>query len=68
MVVGASVLVMLAAWGLRSVFGVFIKPMEAEFGWGRSALSTVAALSFVFNGLAGPFVGRLADRIRALAG
>ena len=62
MVVGASVLVMLAAWGLRSVFGVFIKPMEAEFGWGRSALSTVAALSFVFNGLAGPFVGRLADR------
>jgi MFS family permease len=61
-VVGASALVLLAASGLRSVFGVFINPMEAEFGWGRTALSTVAALSFVFNGLAGPFVGRLADR------
>jgi len=61
-VLAATTVVMLASSGVRAVFGVFIKPMEAEFGWDRTALSTVAALSFVFNGASGPFVGRLADR------
>jgi MFS family permease len=36
--------------------------MEAEFGWSRSALSGVAAVSLLLLGAAGPFVGRLADR------
>ena len=31
-VLGALVVVMMAASGLRSVFGVFIKPLETEFG------------------------------------
>ena len=61
-VLAATTVVILASSGVRAVFGVFIKPMEAEFGWDRTALSTVAALSFVFNGASGPFVGRLADR------
>ena len=61
-VLGATAVVLLAASGVRSAFGVFIKPMEAEFGWGRTALSLVASLSFVFNGAAGPVIGRLADR------
>jgi MFS family permease len=61
-VLGALTLCMLAASGLRSVFGVYIKPMEAEFGWTRGALSGAAALSLLFLGAAGPFVGRLADR------
>src|SRR5207249_4675886 len=33
---------MMAGSGLRSVFGVYIKPMEAEFGWSRGALSGAA--------------------------
>jgi len=53
---------MLAGSGLRSSFGVYIKPMEAEFGWGRGALSGVAAVSLLILGAVGPFVGRLADR------
>jgi len=61
-VLGALTLCMLAASGLRSVFGVYIKPMEAEFGWSRGALSGAAAISLLFLGAAGPFVGRLADR------
>jgi MFS family permease len=52
----------LAGSGLRSVFGVYIKPMEAEFGWGRAALSGAAALSLLLLGAAAPVVGRLADR------
>src|SRR3990167_3602837 len=46
-VLGAVTLAMLAGSGIRSVFGVYIKPMEAEFGWGRGALSGAAALSLL---------------------
>src|SRR5437763_211470 len=60
-VLGALTVCMLAGSGLRAMFGAFIKPMEAEFGWSRSALSGVAAISLLLLGAAGPFVGRLAD-------
>lgn len=61
-VLGAVTLLLLAASGVRSSFGVFIKPLEAEFGWARTSLSAVAALSLFIYGAVGPFVGRLADR------
>src|SRR3990172_7306802 len=61
-VLGAVMLVMIAASGLRAVFGVFIKPLEAEFHWDRASLSGAAALSLFLLGAVGPFVGRLADR------
>jgi MFS family permease len=61
-VLGALTVAMSAASGLRAVFGVYIKPMEAEFGWSRGALSGAAAISLLLLGAAGPFVGRLADR------
>src|SRR5919204_2794160 len=53
---------MLASTGVRSVFGVYIKPMEEEMHWSRGALSTAAALGLLLLGAAGPFAGRLADR------
>lgn len=61
-VLGAMCLVLLGASGVRSAFGVFIKPLEAEFGLGRTSLSTIAALSLLLYGAVGPIVGRLADR------
>jgi MFS family permease len=61
-VLGTVTLLMLAASGVRSSFGVFIKPMEAEFGWDRTSMSVVAALSLFLYGAVAPFVGRLADR------
>ena len=61
-VLAAVTLCMLAGTGIRASFGVYIKPMEAEFGWGRGALSGVAAISLLLLGAVGPFVGRLADR------
>jgi MFS family permease len=70
-VLGAVVVMLLATSGIRSSFGVFIRPMEQEFGWDRTSLSAVAALSLFLYGAAGPFVGRLADRWgprRVLAG
>src|SRR2546425_6477028 len=53
---------MMTASGVRTAFGVYVKPMEAEFGWSRVALSEVAALSLLLLGAASPLAGRLADR------
>ncbi|HUF92581.1 MAG TPA: MFS transporter, partial [Candidatus Limnocylindria bacterium] len=61
-ILGVLTLCMMAGSGLRSVFGVYIKPMETEFGWGRGALSGAAAISLLLLGATGPIVGRLADR------
>ena len=61
-VLGAVVFIMLTASGLRAVFGTFIKPLEAEFGWDRASLSGAAALNLLILGAIGPFVGWLADR------
>ncbi|MBM4439897.1 MAG: MFS transporter [Candidatus Rokubacteria bacterium] len=61
-VLGALTLCMMAASGIRAVFGVYIKPMEAEFGWTRGALSGAAAISLLLLGAVGPVWGRLADR------
>jgi MFS family permease len=61
-VLAAMTLCMATASGLRAVFGVYVKPLEAEFGWSRSAISGVAALSLLLLGAVGPLAGRLADR------
>ena len=61
-VLGALVVVILLASGLRAIFGVYIKPMENTFGWDRASLSGAAALSLLLLGAAGPIVGSLADR------
>ena len=42
-------------------FGLFVEPLEATFGWSRTAIS--ASLSFTAVGaLASPIIGRLMDR------
>jgi len=58
----AVTLSMMTASGLRTAFGVYVKPMEAEFGWSRAALSEVAAISLLLLGSVSPLAGRLADR------
>jgi MFS family permease len=61
-VLAAVTLVLLTGAGVRGAIGVFIKPMEMEFGWSRTTLSGAVSLSLILYGLAGPFMGRLADR------
>src|SRR5438874_621688 len=61
-VLAALTVCMLASTGVRSVFGVYIKPMEADMHWSRSGLSNAAALGLLLLGATGPFAGRLADR------
>jgi MFS family permease len=43
-------------------FGVFIKPLEAEFGWSRASISAGLSLCGLFSAITLPFVGGLMDR------
>jgi MFS family permease len=43
-------------------FGVFIKPLEAEFGWDRASISSAIALCALASAFSVPFVGILMDR------
>ena len=61
-VLAATAFVLLTSGGVRSAIGVFVKPLEATFGWSRTALSSAVAVSIALYGLTGPLVGRLADR------
>lgn len=66
-VVCAAVVGMIVSQGpvLVFTFGIFMKPLAAEFGWTRSQISlalTVAILSAAFFT---PWVGRLVDRYGA---
>lgn len=40
-------------------FGVFIKPLEDEFGWSRSQIALTISIFLMVNGLAAPIAGRL---------
>lgn len=61
-VTAVTCLALLAAAGVRQSFGVFVQPLQQEFGWDRTAISVTAVLSMLLYGGLGPLVGRLADR------
>ena len=43
-------------------FGLFMKPLQAEFGWSRSQISGALMIVSVMGVLGAPFVGMLIDR------
>ena len=62
-VVAAALCIMAAAWGTYLSFGVFLKPLLAEFGWTRAMCSGALSLSAIVHGLLGIVMGRLTDRL-----
>ena len=50
------------ALGTRQSFGLFLRPMSLELGWGREAFSFAIALQNLVWGCAMPFMGAIADR------
>lgn len=50
-------------FGSLALTSVFIRPLEAEFGWSRADISLAYTLSSVGMALGGLFWGRLADRL-----
>ena len=43
-------------------FGVFFKPVSADFGWTRAETSGAFSMSIIISGLAGIAAGKLSDR------
>jgi MFS family permease len=60
-VIGAF-LGMMGSGIVMSSFGVFFKPVSAEFGWSRAETSGAFSLSLIFCGIVGVIAGRLADK------
>ena len=44
------------------VLGLYVTPLEAEFGWSRTLLQTGISVSLLVSGLASPLTGKFVDR------
>ena len=62
-IVALSFLGNLTMAGIRSAPSVLIHPLEAEFGWSRTAISSAASLNLLLLGLFAPVGGWLIDRV-----
>jgi MFS family permease len=49
--------------GLGDTYAVFLLPLEREFGWTRSQLTSVYSIYLLTHGLTSPLIGFLFDRI-----
>jgi MFS family permease len=58
-------LILMLALGTRQSFGLFLRPMSIDLGWGREAFSFAIALQNLVWGCAMPFMGAIADRYGA---
>jgi MFS family permease len=61
-IVAIALLIMLIGYGIRTIFGVFFKPMLADFDWTRALTSGALTLSMLTQGVWGVFMGRLNDK------
>jgi MFS family permease len=61
-VLAASFLIIFLNAGGRFVIGVMVKPMAAEFGWSRSAISAAIFLNLAIYALSTLVTGRFYDR------
>ena len=61
-VVTAAFVIYLVVFGIHYAFGVFLKPLLAEFGWGRAITSGAFSLSWLLQGLSSILMGRLNDK------
>lgn len=55
--------VLLITAGVRATPGLFMVPLENEFGWSRAMISAAIAVNIALFGLIGPFAASLMDRI-----
>ncbi len=61
-VVFASFIVMTMVFGANYSFGIFFKPLIADFGWTKALTSGAYSLSTFVSGIFGIFAGNLSDR------
>lgn len=61
-IVGITLITLMAAQAVRAAPGIFIVPLEQEFGWDRAAISLSVGVSLLAFGLGGPLGGYFVDR------
>ena len=49
--------------GLGDAYAVFLLPLEREYGWARSQLTSVYSVFLLVSGFAAPLIGLLFDRV-----
>jgi MFS family permease len=62
-IVGVVYTANLVAFAINPTFGLFVTPLEQEFGWSRGTLARSITLGTVFGALLSPMLGSLIDRI-----
>ncbi|MDP6391181.1 MAG: MFS transporter, partial [Alphaproteobacteria bacterium] len=53
-------LIVITSFGVRQSFGLFMRPISLDLGWGREILSLALATQNLMIGVAAPFAGALA--------
>lgn len=61
-VAAVTFVVLLVTAGIRATPGLFMVPLEQEFGWTRAVISAAVAVNIALFGLIGPFAASLMDR------
>ena len=61
-IAAVTFVVMLITSGVRATPGLFMVPLEAEFGWSRALISASIAINIALFGLIGPFAASVMDR------
>ncbi len=61
-IVIASFCILLIIFGVHYAFGLFLKPIFAEFGWSRATISGAYSLSWLIQGPSSLLMGRLNDK------
>jgi MFS family permease len=64
-VLGVAFLTLLLASGVRTSFGVFLTPMQVDFGTGRAPLALAVSIGMLVGAFCQPLVGKLADALGA---
>lgn len=61
-VAGVAFVTTLGASGFRSTPGLFIVPLQDEFGWDRGTISLAVSINLLLFGLTAPFAAALMER------
>ena len=61
-IVGVAVLVFLGFIGTLLAFGVFLTPLQDQFGWSRGAISGAMSVCIAVQGVVGVIMGRFTDK------
>ena len=61
-IAAVTFVIMLITSGVRATPGLFMVPLESEFGWSRAIISASIAVNIALFGLIGPFAASVMDR------